>query len=70
MSPTKEPWVSAALHGLQRKHAKPVTKKKPFTIGMLRAIVEEARTNFLSDLRLAIEISYTMFVSLLCLFEV
>ena len=54
MSPTKEPWVSAALHGLQRKHAKPVTKKKPFTIGMLRAIVEEARrTNFLSDLRLA-----------------
>ena len=53
-SPTKEPWVSAALHGLQRKHAKPVNKKKPFTIGMLRAIVEEARrTNSLSDLRLA-----------------
>lgn len=52
-SPTKEAFVAETLKGLQRKHAKPVIKKKPFTTDMLRAIAEDAvKTKTLSDLRL------------------
>ena len=53
-SPTKDAIVAATLKGLQRKHAKPVNKKKPITTEMLQAITDEAvRTKSLSDLRLA-----------------
>ena len=41
-SPAKEAFVAATLKGLQRRHAKSVTKKKPFTIEMLQAIAAEA----------------------------
>ena len=52
-SPTKEAFVAATLKGLQRKHTKPVIKKKPFTTDMLRAIAEDAvKTKSLSDLQL------------------
>ena len=54
VSPTKELFMATTLRELQRKHAKLVTKKKPFTTEMLRAIVDKAeRTKSLSDLRLA-----------------
>ena len=53
-SPTKEAFVAATLKRLQRRHTKPVTKKKPFTIEMLQAIAAEAtKTKSLSDLRVA-----------------
>ena len=48
---TKEIYVAATLKGLQRRHAKPVSKKKPFTIEMLQAIAVEEKS--LSDLCLA-----------------
>ena len=64
-SPTKEAFVVATLKGLQRKHAKPVIKKKPFTTDMLRAIAEDVmKTRSLSDLRLgtACLLAYSAFL--------
>ena len=43
MSLTKEIFVAATLKGLQRRHAKSVSKKKPFTIEMLQAVAVEAK---------------------------
>ena len=64
-SPTKEAFVVATLKGLQRKHAKPVIKKKPFTTDMLRDISEDAaKTKSLSVLCLgtACLLAYSAFL--------
>ena len=53
-SPVSEPFLRATLEGLQRMLAKPVTKKKPITVNMLEALLQDAQeSDFLSDLRLA-----------------
>ena len=57
--------MAATLKGLQRRYAKPVTKKKPFTVEMLQAIADEAaKTKSLSDLRLgtACLLAYSAFL--------
>ena len=51
---TADPFVKAALEGLQRTLAKAVVKKEPVTTEMLEAIVLDAKSSgSLSDLRLA-----------------
>ena len=53
-SPVSEPFVKAILDGLQRLLAKPVTKKRPFTVELLEVLIKNAHnSDSLSDLRLA-----------------
>ena len=53
-APTTSPIVNATLDGLKRTLAKPVNKKSPFTVEMLREIVLDAKKrNTLSSIRLA-----------------
>ena len=53
-SPTLCPFVQATLEGLQRVLAKPVTKKRPVSVELLRKIVEDAvKSDSLSDICLA-----------------
>ena len=53
-SPTASPFVQIVLDGLRRAHAKPVKKKEPFTVEMLKAIADDAiQTDSLADTRLA-----------------
>ena len=53
-SPTASPFVQIVLDGLRRAHAKPVKKKEPFTVEMLKAIADDAiQTDSLVDIRLA-----------------
>lgn len=53
-SPMCNPFLRSTLEGLQRTLAKPVIKKKPVSVNMLEAIVQDARdSESLSDIRLA-----------------
>ena len=53
-SPTKSPFVQIVQEGLRRSLAKPVKKKEPFTVKMLKAIASDAiEGGSLADLRLA-----------------
>ena len=53
-SPTKAPFVQVVQEGLKRSFARPVKKKEPFTVEMLRAIATDAtEANSLADIRLA-----------------
>lgn len=53
-APTSSPFVQATLEGLQRILAKPVTKKRPVSVELLRNIVEDAtKSDSLADIRLA-----------------
>ena len=53
-SHTCNPFLRSTLEGLQRTLAKPVIKKKPVSVNMLEAIVQDARdSELLSDIRLA-----------------
>ena len=53
-APNSAPIVNATLDGLRRTLAKPVSKKSPFTVDMLRAIVTDAKKrNTLTSIRLA-----------------
>ena len=51
VSPASHPLVKAALSGLQRILAKPVVKKEPMTVDMIK--IDAERTGSLSDMRLA-----------------
>ena len=52
-SPSSHPFVKATLEGFQRSLAKPVVKKEPITLEMLKAMVDDAnKSGSLSDLRL------------------
>ena len=54
LSPTASPFVQIVLDGLKRAHAKPVKKKEPFTVEMLKAIADDAiQTDSLADTCLA-----------------
>lgn len=53
-SPTISPIVQTTLEGLRRTLAKPVNKKSAFTVEMLKAIVEDAKSSdTLTSIRLA-----------------
>ena len=53
-SPTDSTFVKSTMQGLQRKVAKPVVKKLPVTMAMLKAIVDDAEhSKSLANLRLA-----------------
>ena len=58
-SPTSSPFIQATFEGLKRTLAKPIcakpiSKKSPFTVEMLQAIVKDAKkSNTLTSLRLA-----------------
>ena len=52
-SPTDNPFVKTALEGLRRTLAKPIEKKEPITVDMLRAMVQDAKEHdTLSNVRL------------------
>jgi len=52
-SPTKSPLVQIMHEGLRRSLAKPLRKKEPFTVEMLKAIASDAeKGNSLADIRL------------------
>jgi len=38
-SPTADPFVQAVLTGLMRSLAKPIIKKKPFTVDMVKSVI-------------------------------
>ena len=44
-SPTSSPFITITLEGLCRSLARPVTKKAPFNIEMLAAMVDDTRKN-------------------------
>ena len=53
-SPSVDPFVKATLEGLQQSLAKPVVKKEPVTVDMLKAIFKDAdKSSTLMDLQLA-----------------
>jgi len=53
-SPTAEPFVQAVLAGLKRSLAKPITKKEPFTVDMVKSVIEDAmKDGSLASIRLA-----------------
>lgn len=50
-SPSTHPFIKAALEGLKWSHTRPVVKKEPLTVKMLKIIVDDAGS--LSNLHLA-----------------
>ena len=53
-SPTADPFVQAVLAGLKRSLAKPIVKKEPFTVDMVKAVIDDAmKDGSLSSIRLA-----------------
>ena len=53
--PTVSPIVQTTLEGLKQSLAKPVNKKSPFRVEMLKAIIQDARKNdTLASIRLAL----------------
>ena len=52
-SPAENPFVKAALEGLRKALVKPISKKEPMTVDILRAMVEDMNGNpTLSNVRL------------------
>lgn len=52
--PTASPLIQSVVEGMKRKLAVPVHKKLPFTVEMLKAIVDDTKKNYsLANLRLA-----------------
>jgi len=41
-SPIAEPFVQAVLAGLKRSLAKTITKKEPFTVDMVKVVIDDA----------------------------
>lgn len=53
LPPTANPFINTILEGLQRKLAKPIVKKTPFTADILKAMVEDTEHNIsLANVRL------------------
>lgn len=46
LSPTANPFVQNTLEGLRKELARPAYEKSPFTVKMLKAIVEDTRRNY------------------------